>query len=136
MRRAAPLLMAGAALGLVVVGVAVFAVADRRPVEPFAAYSGSYEPLPETFPADSSLVVTAAEDAVLWTGGHVLGAGLVVMALLVMAAIGGWSLGRRRQSSRTPSPYMSMSGQPLNSRGSGTSTRAGFPSACCAWTRT
>jgi hypothetical protein len=32
---------------------------------------------------------------VLWTGQHLLGAGLLVLGLLVLAGVGGWLLGRR-----------------------------------------
>ena len=31
----------------------------------------------------------------LWTGGHLVGAGLAVLGALVLAGVGGWLLGRR-----------------------------------------
>ena len=41
---------------------------------------------------------TVASDgdwAVMWTRGHLLGAGLVVLGLLVLVGVGGWWIGRR-----------------------------------------
>jgi hypothetical protein len=87
---------------LVVAGVIVFAGASRSspefgwtsyaPLEPgvqrgFRGHLGSV-------PADGWTV--------LWTGGHLTGALLVVLGLLLLAAVGGWLLGSTsaRQASR------------------------------------
>ena len=95
MRRALPWVVAAVALVLVVAGVVVFVVANRTPVGDFGW--SAYAPLePRTAAYDSTLVLSFDDRwTVLWTARHLLGAGLVVAGLLVLAALGGWLLGRR-----------------------------------------
>ncbi len=97
MRRALPWLTAGLGLALVVAGVVVFALAGQAPVGDFGW--SAYAPLEEVDAAyDSSLVLDVDDRwTVLSTGGHLFGAGLVVAGLLVLAALGGWLVGRRRE---------------------------------------
>ena len=83
-------------LVLVIVGIAVFAAANRHgsPAD-FGWYA--YAPLdPSSGPYSSSWEIVFGSDSwqVLWTGGHLLGAGLVVAGVLVLAASGGFVLGR------------------------------------------
>jgi heme/copper-type cytochrome/quinol oxidase subunit 1 len=92
-----PLPAFSAALGLVLVvaGVVVFAAAGRSPAD-FGWTS--YAPL-EPGPYRSGLALSFDDGwTVLWTGGHLLGATLVVLGLLVLAAVGGWLLGRSTAS--------------------------------------
>jgi glyoxylase-like metal-dependent hydrolase (beta-lactamase superfamily II) len=96
MNRAAPALLATLGGLLVVVGVAVFWRTNTRDAG-WTAYTGSYAPL---VPADSAYEsrLTLSFDGgwtVLWTGGHLAGAGLVVLGLLLLTGIAGWWLGRR-----------------------------------------
>jgi hypothetical protein len=92
-RRAAPWLTAGAGTALVVAGVVVFWWANTAR---WVTYGGSYEPLVPGAPsAYESRLVLGVDGAVLWTWRHAAGAGLVVLGLLVLAAVGGWLLGRR-----------------------------------------
>jgi hypothetical protein len=95
-RRALPWLVAGAGAVLVGTGVLLFWLADQRP-SGWTAYAGSTEPLPAY---QSSLTLSFQGGAVLWTGQHLLGAGLAVLGLLFLAGTGGWWLGRR--SGRRP----------------------------------
>ena len=96
MRRALPWLSAGLGLALVVAGVVVFAATNRTPVGDFGWTA--YAPLePEAYASDLTLTFDDTW-TVLWTRGHLLGAGLVVAGLLVVAALGGWLLGRRTPS--------------------------------------
>jgi heme/copper-type cytochrome/quinol oxidase subunit 1 len=90
-RRAIPWLVTGCGVVLVVAGVLVFAAANRGPVEFGWA---SYAPLQETQSAYLN-AVTYSDGTVLWTGQHLLGAGLVVLGLLVLTGAGAWLLGRR-----------------------------------------
>jgi heme/copper-type cytochrome/quinol oxidase subunit 1 len=98
MRRFVP---AGAAvLGavLVVAGVVVFAVANRSGA-PLDFGWTAYAPLEPTVVYRSDLTLGFSDRwTVLWTGTHLLGATLVVLGLLVLAAVGGWVLGRRSGS--------------------------------------
>ncbi len=92
MRRALPWSAALLGGALVVGGGIVFALANGSPADlGWAAYT----PVEETGAYQSSLTVTFAGGGVLWAGQHVLGAGLVVAGLLVLAGVGGWLLGRR-----------------------------------------
>jgi hypothetical protein len=95
-RRVLPWLAAGLGLAAVVAGVVVFVLAAQAPVGDFGW--SAYAPLEEVDDAFDSSLVLSFEDrwTVLWTGGHLLGAGLVVAGLLVLAALGGWLFGRRR----------------------------------------
>ena len=100
MRRRVPALLVVLGLGLVVAGVVVFGVANR-PGAPADVGWTAYTPLAEQ-PAYRSSLVLSLDDGwtVLWTGGHLLGALLIVAGLLVLTALGGWWLGRRT-SART-----------------------------------
>ena len=98
MRRALPWLLAGAGAALVVAGVALFWLANLRPTG-WTAYTSAEEPLRAY---QSSLTLSFEGGGVLWTGQHLLGAGLAVLGLLLVAGSGGWLLGRRA-GRRTPS---------------------------------
>jgi heme/copper-type cytochrome/quinol oxidase subunit 1 len=97
-RRAVPWLVAGLGAALVVAGVLVFAAANRGPMD-FGWTS--YAPLQETQTAYLS-AVTFADGTVVWTGQHLLGAGLLVLGLLLLTGVGGWLLGRRTGRRTTP----------------------------------
>ena len=95
MRRALPWVAAGVGLVLVVAGLVVFVVANRAPAGDVGW--SAYAPLESEVAYQSSLTLTFDDRwTVLWTGGHLLGAGLLVTGLLVLATLGGWLLGRRR----------------------------------------
>ena len=99
MRRALPWLVTGCGALLVVVGALVFAAANRTPDFGWSAYT----PLQESPSGDlSGVSFTLADGAVLWTGQHVLGAGLVVLGLLVLTGAVAWQLGRRAGRRGTP----------------------------------
>lgn len=91
MRRAVPWLVAGVGAVLAVAGALVFAAANRGPAD--FGWS-AYAPLRETR-ADYSNAVTFSDGAVLWTRQHLLGAGLLVLGLLVLTGAVAWLLGRR-----------------------------------------
>ena len=93
MRRAAPWLLAGLGVLLLVAGAVLFAGADG--VEE-VVYGGSYEPLPAD--AYSSTLTLTYDDAVVWTPPHLTGLALAAAGCLLLAAVGGWSLGRRRRA--------------------------------------
>ncbi|MGY1672340.1 hypothetical protein [Geodermatophilus sp. SYSU D00710] len=88
---ASALLVAGA---LLVSGVGLFWRADTGPVG--VPYGGSYAYAPLT-PADAygSTLTPTAGGVVTWTTGHLAGIGLAVLGAVVLAAAGGWALGRR-----------------------------------------
>jgi hypothetical protein len=76
-------------------GVVVFVLADRATVD--FGWS-AYAPLPPVSgQAYQSELILGAPDGwtVLWFGGHLTGALLVFLGLLVLAGLGGWLLGRR-----------------------------------------
>ena len=98
MRRAIPWLVTGCGVVLVVAGVLVFAAANRGPVEFGWA---SYAPLQETQSAYLS-AITYSDGTVLWTGQHLLGAGLAVLGLLLLTGRAAWLLGRRAGRRGTP----------------------------------
>ncbi len=96
MRRRVPALLAVLGLGLVVAGVVVFAVANASRAPADAGWTASTPPADQQ--AYRSSLVLSFDDggwSVLWTGGHLLGAVLGVVGLLVLTALGGWWLGRR-----------------------------------------
>jgi cytochrome b subunit of formate dehydrogenase len=90
-RRALPWILTGLGAALLVTGVALFWLANLQPAG-WTAYSASSAPLAAY---RSSLTVSFDGGSVLWTGRHLLAAGLAVLGLLVLAAVGGWLLGRR-----------------------------------------
>jgi hypothetical protein len=94
MRRVLPGVLALAGFGLVLAGVIVFNLANQ-PSPDVGPSSALLEP--DTGRAYQSVITLTYGDrwTVLWTGGHLLGAGLVVLGLLVLAGVGGWWLGRR-----------------------------------------
>ena len=93
MRRAAPWLLAGLGVLLPVAGAVLFAGADG--VEE-VVYGGSYEPLPaDTY---SSTLALTYDDAVVWTPANLTGLALAAAGCLLLAAVGGWVLGRRRRA--------------------------------------
>ena len=83
MRRALPWLPGTV---LLVTGTAVYLITGRLPRR-FVVYGGSHEPLP----GSSSWTVG-------WTAGQLVGAGLAVLGLLVLAVVAGRRLGRRARS--------------------------------------
>lgn len=97
MRRALPWAVAAAGIALAVTGVVLFALANAWPPEGEFGWT-AYEPLEpgDPVPYRSGLTLTTDQWAVTWTGGHVLGAGLVVLGLLILVGLGGWLLGLRR----------------------------------------
>ena len=100
MRRAVPGILAFLGLALVMTGIAVFAAANRAPAGDLGWTS--YAPLEPQVPGpfDASTYAYTPDWAVLWTAGHLAGAGLAVLGLLVLVGAGGWSLGRRSGSAR------------------------------------
>ena len=94
MRRRLPSLVSALGGLLVLVGVVVFALANR-PHE--VVYEGSYEPLSEVDSAYESRLTYAFDGgwSVTWTSGHLIGVCLLVLGLLGLAALGGWVVGRR-----------------------------------------
>jgi hypothetical protein len=93
-RRALPWAVAVTGAALAVAGITVFWWTNTRP--PTVTHDGSYTPL---LPAESAhertLTVTSDGGSVLWDPGHLVGAGLLVAGALLLAAVGGWALGRR-----------------------------------------
>jgi hypothetical protein len=89
-----PGVLALAGFGLVLAGVIVFDLANR-PSHDVGRSSAMLEPMPDG--AYQSVITVTYGDrwTVLWTGGHLLGAGLVVLGLLVLVGVGGWWFGRR-----------------------------------------
>ncbi|SDX61162.1 hypothetical protein SAMN05661080_00575 [Modestobacter sp. DSM 44400] len=62
-----------------------------RPLQPEGAY-------------ESRLQLSFADRwTVLWTGGHLVGAGLLVLGLLVVVGLAGWLLGQRSGRRCAPS---------------------------------
>jgi hypothetical protein len=108
MRRAVPWLVVGLGAVLIAAGAAVFAAANRGAADFGAADFGwsSYAPLEQTERAYRSAITYTFSDGttVLWTGQHLLGAGLIVLGLLVLTGVGGWLLGRRMGRLAAPRP--------------------------------
>ena len=96
-RRAVLWLLALLGAGLVTAGVLVFAAANHGP----AAFGGpdfgwsAYMTLDQARDVHPSAIMFSDRATVLWTGRHLLGAGLLVLGLLVLTGVGGWLLGRR-----------------------------------------
>jgi hypothetical protein len=88
-----PWLVGALGVLLLVVGIAVFALADTAGFG-WTSYTAGYAPLgPDDVTAD--WYISFADGSVLWTAQHALGAGFVVSGLLVLVGLGGWLLGRR-----------------------------------------
>jgi hypothetical protein len=96
--RRLPVLLAALGWALVAVGITVFWWANQ-PGEPMDFAWSAYTPLP---PRESVPVFLAGGGTVLWTPRHLLGAGLVVVGLLLLAALAGWWFGRRRGALPAP----------------------------------
>jgi hypothetical protein len=93
MRRAIPWLVAGLGGALVAAGVVLFVVANRGTAD--FGWS-AYTPLEPSRAYQSSLTLTFSDrTTVLWTGRHLLGAGLVTLGLLVLTGVCSWLLGLR-----------------------------------------
>jgi hypothetical protein len=100
-RRALPALLGALGAVLVIAGGTVFWLANTAPAT--TVYGGSYEPLRPGSAYESSLTLTFDDRwTVLWTGGHLAGALLAVAGLLLLAATGGWLLGRRARPGGPP----------------------------------
>ena len=93
MRRAAPWLVAGLGVVLAGAGVAVFWTTNLAPAD---VGWFSYAPLE----AGSAPPEAASRWAAVWTRGHVVGAALLVLGLLVLATLAGWLAGRRSVADR------------------------------------
>ncbi len=93
MRRVLPWAVAASGLALVVLGVLV----ARPTAGPgTVTYGGSYEPLvPPGRAYTSTLEVTLDGTVTWWTTGDLVGPALAGLGALVLAAVGGWALGRR-----------------------------------------
>jgi hypothetical protein len=99
-----PVLLAALGGVLAGAGVTVFWLTNTRTVfwltntrtGDRTVYDGSYAPLEPGSAYESGLSLDFAGWTVLWTGGHLLGAVLTVVGLLLLAAVGGWWLGSRR----------------------------------------
>jgi hypothetical protein len=90
--RRLPVVIAALGWALVALGITVFWSANRGGETHDFGWSAYTPPQPgEPLP-----VLFLGEGTVLWTRGHLLGAGLVVVGLLVLAALAGWWFGRRR----------------------------------------
>ena len=83
------------ALGVVLAGagVAVFWATNLAPPPGGAGWT-AYAPLEAGDPVPPGLG-RGVTWTVTWTGGHLVGAALLLLGLLVLAALGGWALGRR-----------------------------------------
>ena len=86
------------ALGGVLLLAGVLILALAAPGPGVVVYDGSYAPLAEVGSAyESSLSLTFDDPPVVaWTARQALGAGLAALGLLVLVALAGWLLGRRR----------------------------------------
>jgi hypothetical protein len=88
-----PWLLAGLGGTLVVAGLAVVLTSGAAPVE---VLTGSYRPLEAADLDEYRSVLTLTYDGtVQWTGGQLVGGALVVLGLLVLTGLAGWSAGIR-----------------------------------------
>lgn len=138
MRRALPALLAALGAVLADAGVAVFWLANTRR---WTVHDGSYPPLRPGSAYESRLALSFDDDrwTVLWTGGHLTGALLLVAGLLVLArrAAGGSGAGAPAVSLRSTSAGVSSLGvssrrrivawRGSDDRPSGTETRGSRP---------
>lgn len=100
MRRAAPAVLTTLGGLLVVAGTAVFWRTNTRDAT-WTAYTGSYAPLVPADEAYESRLTLSLDGGwtVLWTSGHLVGAVLAVLGLLLLTGVAGWWLGRRSTGS-------------------------------------
>ncbi|TFV66701.1 UNVERIFIED_ORG: hypothetical protein E4P37_04970 [Bacillus sp. AZ43] len=93
MRRALPGLLGAVGVVLALAGGTVFRLTNTRR---WTEDDGSDAPLRPGSAYESRLTLTSTDEwAVLWTGGHLLGAGLALLGVLVLVTTGAWLLGRR-----------------------------------------
>jgi heme/copper-type cytochrome/quinol oxidase subunit 1 len=98
MRRTLSWIVAALGVALAVAGIALFVAANRGPAD-FGWWA--YAPLQ---PTQDTVTHTFANNAtVLWTGQHLLGAGLLVLGLLLLTGVAGWLLGWRAGRRTAPS---------------------------------
>ena len=100
MSRLGPWLVGALGLLMLLAGVGVFALANTAGFG-WTAYTAGYAPL-EPGAYSRSFSPAFSEGVVLWTRGHMLGAGLAVAGLLVLVGLGGWLLGRHGAESGPP----------------------------------
>ena len=87
MRRVLPVVFTGLGLVLAGVGTFMFVTGGHDGV----LYEASYAPL-----------AIGAESVLRFTGTQAVGAVLAVLGLVLLTAVGGWRLGRRRRRSNGP----------------------------------
>ena len=93
MRRGLPWAAAGLGIALALSGLALVLTSDAEPV---TVYTGSYSPLDaETLDEYRSVLELTYDGTVSWTVAQLVGAGLLVVGLLLLSAVGGWVAGRR-----------------------------------------
>ncbi|WP_029430462.1 hypothetical protein [Blastococcus sp. URHD0036] len=94
-RRVLPWAIGALAVALLVAGALVFATTD--PAVPLDFGWSAYAPLAEetTTAYSSTLSVIFDDGSVVWSDGQLLGAGLGVGGLLLLAGLAGWGVGRR-----------------------------------------
>jgi hypothetical protein len=111
MRRLVPGVIALAGYVLVLVGVVVFNLAGVVDQPPYDFGWSAYAPLEETRSAYQSALTYASVDGgtVLWTGGHLIGAGLAVLGGLVLAGVGAGCSGTARACGGAPAADLSVS---------------------------
>jgi hypothetical protein len=103
MTRRLPVAVAVLGWLLVAGGVLVFWRANRPGAAGWTGYTGGYEPLQSDEGGAYRNVIFVSDGwTVLWTGGHLAGAVLVGVGLLVLAVLTGWLVGRRTGRPRTP----------------------------------
>jgi hypothetical protein len=99
-KRVLPWAVAAVGVALAVAGILVFAAANRSWAGGDFGWT-SYAPLEPGQPAPYGSELTFSDQwAVLWTGGNLAGAGLLVLGLLILSGLGGWLLGLRRGRSQ------------------------------------
>jgi hypothetical protein len=100
MRRRLPWATAALGAALLVAGTLVFAITD--PPRPAAFGWSAYAPLSTEQAYASRLSLTFDDGAVVWGGQQLVGGGIGVAGLLLLAALAGWALGRRPVRTSAP----------------------------------
>jgi hypothetical protein len=96
-----PWVVATVGVALAGAGILVFAAANRSMLGGGDFGWSAYAPLEPGDPAPYVSGVTFGDGrAVIWTTGHLVGVGLLVLGLLTLAGLGGWLLGLRRGRSQ------------------------------------